>query len=288
LAVTGGPAPRREIFWTTQAREDLAYWEKKDRRIARRIRQLIENTAGQPFAGIGKLSLRMSPFLKWGLSLFAFVFFVEAQAACRVIDPELQESYAGECVNGLAEGFGYASGTAEYRGGFRKGMKHGQGEKTWPNGDRYEGGFVEDHKEGQGVYSWGRGPWAGERYEGGYLNDRRHGFGVYRWNTGDVYSGPWENDIATGAPTPMMLAKRKFDEEARLAVAKEGQKGCREMPIGIALSEWIRGTVVGVAEERVGVRIDEPGKQPHVVAGVEARKGEVVWDLPQGWTPCYE
>ena len=57
-----------------------------------------------------------------------------AQAqTCRVLDPELQGTYAGPCVNGLAEGEGVARGQAEYRGGFQAGRKHGHGVKTWPN-----------------------------------------------------------------------------------------------------------------------------------------------------------
>src|SRR6266540_6958480 len=85
---------------------------------------------------------------------------------CAVLDAELQGSYAGPCLNGLAEGAGEARGTAEYRGAFKAGRKHGKGVKSWPNGDRYEGEYAEDRMEGGGVYSWGAGRWAGERYEG--------------------------------------------------------------------------------------------------------------------------
>lgn len=209
-----------------------------------------------------------------------------AAQSCRVLDPELQEVYAGPCVNGLAEGFGHASGIAEYSGEFKAGMKHGRGTKKWKNGDRYEGTFVEDRKEGTGTYVWGRGPWEGERYEGAYLNDRRHGFGVYRWPTGDVYAGPWENDAITGYATPMMIARAKFEEESRKAVAKVGQKVCRRMPIGIARSEWIRGEVVALSGDQVGVRVDDAGTHPHVISNAQVRKGDVVWDLPFPWTPC--
>jgi hypothetical protein len=215
-----------------------------------------------------------------------FVSSVQGQE-CRVLDPELRGSYAGPCVNGLAEGEGSAVGTAEYQGEFKAGCKHGKGAKTWPNGDRYEGEFVEDRKEGVGAYTWGRGPWQGERYEGSFVNDRRHGFGVYRYATGDVYTGPWERDLATGPPTPMMQARAKFEQEARAAVAKEGQKVCREMPVGIALRDWVRGVVVAVAPDKVAVRIDDPGKHAHVLANVETRQGDVVWDAPQAWTPCF-
>jgi hypothetical protein len=205
---------------------------------------------------------------------------------CTVLDPELQGYYEGPCANGLAEGEGRARGSAEYVGGFRAGKKHGRGVKTWPNGDRYAGEFVEDRKEGKGRYAWGKGPWAGESYEGDYAADRRHGEGTYRWPTGDVYTGPWIEDRIAGYATPMMLAQRKHAEEAMRAVGREGVRVCREMPVGIALSEWIRGTVVGVQAELVGVRVDDPGNR-QVIAGVELRAGDVVWDKPAAWTPCH-
>jgi len=207
--------------------------------------------------------------------------------ACKVVDPELQGSYAGPCVNGLAEGEGYATGTATYRGHFKAGMKDGQGVKTWPNGDRYEGGFVADRKQGEGSYTWGRGPWQGERYQGEFANDMRNGYGVYRYASGDVYEGQWKDDVPTGAPTPMMLAQRRFRAESRKAVAKVGQKVCRAMKVGIANREWVYGTVVGVDGGRVAVRIDQPGRYGEAIAGVELRKGKVIWDAPYGWTPCW-
>lgn len=231
----------------------------------------------------GKANRALTPIF---LFLLLFSTAVAAQP-CGVLDPELKDSYAGPCVNGLAEGEGEARGTAQYRGGFKAGKKHGQGVKTWPNGDRYEGGFVEDRREGQGKYTWGRGPWQGEVYEGGYVADLRHGPGTYRWPSGDSYSGDFHEDRFAGYATPMMLARNKFAEEAKKAVAKEGQKVCREMQIGIAHSEWIRGVVVGVSGEQVGVRVDEPGKHRHVVAGVELQPGDVVWDVPTAWIPCF-
>ena len=218
--------------------------------------------------------------MKFLFALVTTLFVMNVNAQCRVLDPELQRTYSGGCVNGLADGEGVASGTAEYQGGFRQGRKHGNGVKTWANGDRYEGEFVNDRREGFGVYTWGRGKWAGERYEGGYSNDQRHGFGTYRWASGDVYIGPWKEDVGTGPPTGMMLAKQKFEQEARAAVAKEGVKVCREMAVGIGNWEWVRGVVVAVKDDQVGVRIDEPGQHGHFKAG------ETAWDEPTAWTPC--
>ena len=223
-------------------------------------------------------------------ALFALLLAVCAGAGaqdCVVLDPELQGSYSGPCLNGLAEGLGHARGTAEYRGSFSAGRKHGQGIKSWPNGDRYEGEFFEDGKHGTGRYVFGRGPWAGESYEGAFVNDRRHGVGVYRWATGDVYSGPWENDVAIGPPTGMMQALAKFKEEARRAVAREGQKVCREMQLDAGRYQWIRGRVVAIAEDQVGVRIEDGGTQPTFIAGIEAKAGVTVWDSPADWTPCW-
>ncbi len=200
---------------------------------------------------------------------------------CRVLDPELQGSYSGPCMNGLAEGKGVVQGTARYEGDFKAGHKHGRGVKTWANGDRYEGDFVEDRKEGHGKYTWGRGPWAGESYEGGYLDDKRQGFGTYRWPSGDVYSGPWENDAFTGQPTEMMRARGQFEREAREAVAKVGQKVCRELEIGIGGREWLRGVVVETKGLDVGVRIDDPGQHGQAV------KGDVMWDPATAWVPCW-
>ncbi len=221
------------------------------------------------------------------LPIFLVALAAHADPACKVIDPELRGVYSGPCVNGLAEGYGIATGIAEYRGDFKAGKKDGQGVKTWPNGDRYEGGFKNDVKDGFGKYSWGRGPWQGESYAGEFRDDRREGQGTYRWPTGDVYTGPWKDDKIAGYATPMMLAQRKFREESLEAVAKVGQKVCRAMPVGIARHEWIDGVVVKVQSEQVAVRIDEPGTFGEVIGGTELKKGEVIWDEPYGWTPCY-
>ena len=219
----------------------------------------------------------------WSVPVFLlFIFSSHAAAqACRVLDPELLRSYSGPCLNGFAEGEGGASGVAEYRGGFKAGRKHGQGVKTWPNGDRYEGEFAADAKDGYGVYQWGRGPWEGERYDGSFAADRRQGYGIYWWPSGDVYVGPWESDLPTGPGTQMMHARAKFASEAKAAVAKPGQKVCREMAVGIGGRDWVRGVVVGVEADQVGVRIDDPGEHAHFP------RGEVVWDTAWSWTPCW-
>jgi toxin YoeB len=54
LPGAGAPPRKRRVHWTRQALEDLAHWDDGDRRVASRIRQLVEQIEQQPFTGIGK------------------------------------------------------------------------------------------------------------------------------------------------------------------------------------------------------------------------------------------
>ena len=219
-------------------------------------------------------------------------FFLVAAAPvaaqdCKVRDPELQPSYSGNCSGGWAEGEGVARGIAEYRGEFKAGRKHGKGVKTWPNGDRYEGDFVEDRREGTGMYVWGRGSeWPGQRYTGGYREDRRDGYGVYEWPNGERIAGPWVDDRFTGTPTKGMSARSRAYAERAAAVGYEGAKVCREMTMGVATREFIRGTVTQVDGDRISIRIDNPGTLGHAIGGVTLRKGAVITDRLRSWLPC--
>ncbi len=210
-----------------------------------------------------------------------------AQTACRVLDPELVGIYKGGCRDGLAEGYGEARGAAEYRGEFHVGRKQGKGVKIWPSGDRYEGEFVEDRKEGVGKYTWSpRGPSAGESYSGAYVNDRRQGYGAYAWPSGDRYAGQWSNDAIAGMPTRAMIARARAKSENLAAVAKPGVKVCRALQVGIAVRDWIRGEVTAVDAERIAVRINDPGRQPHVFDGQQLASGMTLWFAAAEWTPC--
>jgi hypothetical protein len=214
----------------------------------------------------------------------------EAWAACAVIDPELQATYAGGCRDGLADGTGAATGTAEYKGAFSSGRKHGRGVKTWPStGDRYDGDFVADRKEGAGIYTWGaRSAWAGEKYAGAYASDRREGRGVYEWPNGERYDGMWKDDIAIGVPGGRMLARARTLDEQAAAVSRPGVRVCREMKLGIGTPDWVRGTVTQAAVGNIAVRIDEPGQYKHMIGQSPVAKGAIVNDSVQHWIPCWQ
>ena len=219
---------------------------------------------------------------------FALSCAAHAQApACRVLDPELAESYTGGCKDGLAEGFGEARGVARYSGELKAGRPHGKGIKTWPTGDRYEGDFVEGRKEGTGMYTWGRrSPWAGQRYTGGFLYDMRDGYGVYEWPKGERYVGEWKNDRFLGQPTRGTALRARSQAELVAAVGRVGAKVCREIEAGVGVLDILRGTVTKVQGETVSVRIDQPGKADHTIGGIVVKKGMVVTEPLRGWLPC--
>lgn len=43
-----------ELFFTSQAQEDLEYWRRTDQRISKRIERLLADMAIRPFTGLGK------------------------------------------------------------------------------------------------------------------------------------------------------------------------------------------------------------------------------------------
>ena len=129
--------------------------------------------------------------------------------------------------------------------------------------------------------------WAGEKYTGDYRNDRRHGQGVYEWPGGDRYSGPWENDVITGAATPGMIARTRAYSEQMVAVGKPGVRVCRDLMVGTVTRDRVRGVVTAVEAGRIAVRIDDPGRFPHTIGNVTLAKGAVIRDEFMPWAPCY-
>jgi hypothetical protein len=229
--------------------------------------------------------LMLLPILWLAMAIPAFS---QGATRCTVLDPELQGAYAGACDKGYAEGYGEAQGQAVYKGEFKAGRKHGKGVKSWPStGDVYEGEFAEDRKAGTGTYQWGaRSSSPGERYSGGYIADRRQGYGIYEWPNGDRYAGTWASDVPTGAPTRGMIARARSQAERTAAVGREGAKVCRDMRVGVATKDMIRGTVLSLAGDVIRVRIDDAGKFDHTIGEQVIKQGALVSDALELWMPC--
>ena len=95
----------------------------------------------------------------------------------------------------------------------------------------------------------------------------------------------------TGAQVPVheddaTFARSLADTAAQAAVAKPGARVCREMQVGIAERDWVRGVVAEADGRRVTIRIDQPGRFEHTLNGVKVASGAVVSDDATAWTPC--
>jgi hypothetical protein len=80
---------------------------------------------------------------------------------------------------------------------------------------------------------------------------------------------------------------RSINETATVAaVARRGAKVCREMRVGIAELDWVRGVVQEVNGSRVTIRIEEPGRFQHAIGATAVVRGTVVTDDATTWIPC--
>lgn len=75
---------------------------------------------------------------------------------CIVIDPDIADSFIGECIGQYAEGYGVAKGRDVYRGDFKRGEAHGKGQYTHGSNS----------------------PWSTEVFRGSYFRSAKNGFGV--------------------------------------------------------------------------------------------------------------
>lgn len=77
---------------------------------------------------------------------------------------------------------------ATYSGSWLKGMLHGHGELTWPDGRKYTGKFKNNLQHGEGEYVV---PGAGGDviFRGTWKNGKLHGLGSARYPNGDCYEG---------------------------------------------------------------------------------------------------
>ena len=57
---------------------------------------------------------------------------------------------------------------------------HGQGSRTYPNGDKYSGEFWDGKRHGQGTMTYADG----RTYTGEFKDNKRHGQGTMTWADG--------------------------------------------------------------------------------------------------------
>jgi serine/threonine protein kinase len=92
--------------------------------------------------------------------------------------PVISYFYSGQMKDGFPHGDGsanYNDDKSHYEGNFNKGLRHGKGKRTFPNGSVYTGDYVNDVADGHGDLSYPDG----KRYSGSWQNNQPNGFGRY-------------------------------------------------------------------------------------------------------------
>lgn len=207
----------------------------------------------------------------------------QAARPCRVLDPDLQECYRGECRDGWAHGRGEASGRADYAGEFSHGRKQGRGRLRLANGDIYTGAFRDDQPHGPGTYLWqSDAAQRGNHYVGEFRAGKRDGFGVLLTATGDRYEGQWHDDVRAGQTATEIQFQRQY--QALSQTIEAGAIVCRRYPQGIGGEQDVKGSVVEKHGGLLTIRPERPrGTQ---VDPAQALPALLVDEGIMAWRPC--
>lgn len=82
------------------------------------------------------------------------------------------------------------------------------------------------------------------------------------------------------------LARTMHESAVRASLARPGIHACRQLMVGIAERDWLRGDIVDASRSLIGVRIRDAGRFPHFVDNTFVQPGTVLWAAPAAWTPC--
>ena len=72
-----------------------------------------------------------------------------------------------------------------------RGVRHGFGVQSWPDGAKYKGQWSNNKAHGKGTF-WHAD---GDCYDGEFKRDKSNGYGVYTCTDGTIYEGIWIDDI---------------------------------------------------------------------------------------------
>lgn len=100
-------------------------------------------------------------------------------------DPVRQKCISGDCKQGSGHLVWF---TADYKGEFKDGKPHGQGQMQWPDGRRYVGQWEAGHPHGKGSIHWPDG----KVYQGQIRQGQPHGYGTLTYKNGEKLEGRFE------------------------------------------------------------------------------------------------
>jgi hypothetical protein len=154
--------------------------------------------------------------------ILMIILLVPAVALC-------DECIEGDCVNGRGT-MVFTTGH-KYTGGFKDGVRHGDGVLLMPGGRKIVGVWVDNEiREGTFTDSDGtiyEGQWEfrerngqgtltfpdGRKYVGQFKSGQRHGKGTMTWPDGRVYVGDFKYGVRTGHGTMTYPGGRKVEGE---------------------------------------------------------------------------
>ena len=113
-----------------------------------------------------------------------------------------------------------------YEGEWRDDKMHGQGVRTWTDGERYEGEYRRHEMHGEGTYTYADG----ERYHGEFRNDKRHGQGMSTFPDGESYKGEFREDKRHGVGAGIFPDGQRYEGEY-----------CEDMEHGQGMYVWVNG-----------------------------------------------
>lgn len=205
---------------------------------------------------------------------------------CQLLDPELQDTYVGACLNGLAHGQGIATGIngAWYHGNFVNGEKSGYGVKLYANGDGYAGDWLNDMRHGQGRYEYGdQSPWRGDIYQGQWQQDQRHGTGTYIFfPSGDRFTAQWQSGGTADIGTTTFTRRKRVYEDLAKTIAKPGTKVCSVTTEGASPNNMATADVTAVMGDRIQVFINND----QVLMASPKPELNPRWEVLTDWSLC--
>ncbi|MFD2365022.1 hypothetical protein [Pseudoduganella sp. GCM10020061] len=138
---------------------------------------------------------------------------------CRVVNSTghagARATWTGGCRDGYAEGRGTLTWhdrrkklVAQYEGGIKAGLMHGDGYLRLSDGSQYEGGFAEGRYHGKGTLLSMHG-----RYDGDFVAGSRTGKGKMVFAMGGRYEGQWLDGEFHGTGTALYPSGRTVTAE---------------------------------------------------------------------------
>ncbi|MDN5200668.1 hypothetical protein QQ008_04830 [Fulvivirgaceae bacterium BMA10] len=150
-----------------------------------------------------KITINISRLALTILSITLIAIHSYGQAPCKVLSESLNQSYAGACKKGLANGEGVAEGVDKYQGQFKKGLPDGYGKYTWANGNVYEGNFKKGLKEGEGILTFNNGERKGTTQKGFWKKNKYIG----------LFKDPYKVHSRSPLVTNVRIAPAQGNEE---------------------------------------------------------------------------